>query len=209
MPPASPPASDLIWTPRKGPARPSPRLDPVDRTMADRFPELIVHQGITLCGGRVLYTAQVQASAAPCLVLFIEAAAFRSPEQRAKFLEGMAAVQALSHPHLLELLWMGEREGCVCLGYEAFTGQSLLTMMSQYSLPPPLVVSITGAIGDALHRAQQQGIIHRDLGTPGILVNRAGFAKLVGIGLSPLLMVSDQPQDRDGDSGSGPADAGR
>jgi serine/threonine protein kinase len=192
MPPVPPPATELIWTPRQGPAHQLPVLPPLARSLSDCIPEIIVGQGITLCCGRVLYSAQIRASAAPCLVLCIEDAAFRSPEHRAKFLAGMAAVRAFAHPHLLPLLWIGEREGCVCLGYEAFTGQALPDLMNQFTLPPPLVVSIAGAIGDVLHRGQQQGIIHRDLGSPGILVNQAGFAKLVGIGLSPLLIESDK-----------------
>ena len=88
--------------------------------LAALFPEVAIGAPLSRCGAQMLYGAQVRSSGAACLLLIVEAASFRDERHRLHFLAGLPRVQAIQHPHLLRLLWMGERGGNVCRGYEAF-----------------------------------------------------------------------------------------
>ena len=155
--------------------------------LAALFPEVAIGAPISRCGAQMLYVAQVRSNAAPCLLLVVEAAAFRSAGHRASFLTGMQQVQAIRHPHLLTLLWLGERGGNVCLGYEAFGGECLFPVMDRFLMDPPTVVGIIAALGEALHTAHVHGVIHRDLNPSWILMDAAGNIKLAGMGVAALL----------------------
>jgi len=186
----SPPVNAL-WTIRKGVL---PRLQnqpAVPAEYAALFPEFEIGAPITQGGEQVVYQAQVQGSMVPCLLLFIDASRFQSPEHRAQFLAGMAFVQSLPHPNLLSLLWTGERAGHVCLGYEAFSGESLLTVVDHFFLDPNTVVGIAGALGEALYMVHQKGLWHRDLNPGWILLNRAGVAKIIGLGVAQGVYGAD------------------
>ncbi|MDB6069796.1 MAG: protein kinase family proteinGAF protein [Verrucomicrobiales bacterium] len=104
----------------------------------------------------------------------------------------MAVVQRIAHPNLLSLLWIGEREGHVCLGYEAFSGESLYNVIDHFLLEPPVIANITGALGQALEAIHVQGVWHRDLNPGWILLNRSGMPKIAGTGVSLGLVTTDR-----------------
>ena len=182
---------NALWTIRKGVLPRLQNLPAAPAGYAALFPEFEIGAPITQGGEQAVYQAQVHGSMASCLLLFIESSRFQSPEHRAQFLAGMAFVQSLPHPNLLSLLWIGERSGHVCLGYESFSGDSLLTVVDHFFLDPNTVVGIAGALGEALYLVHQKGLWHRDLNPGWILLNRTGVAKIIGMGVAQGVYGTD------------------
>ena len=166
-------------------------LPAVPPALAALFPEMAIGAPLSRCGAQMLYGAQVRSSGADCLLLIVEASSFRDDRHRQHFLAGLPQVQAIQHPHLLKLLWMGERGGNVCLGYEGFAGECLFPVMDRFLMDPPTVVSITAALGGALEAAHVHGVIHRDLNPSWILMDATGGIKLAGMGIAALLHGPD------------------
>jgi len=150
MPAKTDPLGNVLWTVRKGGSPRQHELPPAPVKWTALFPEFEIGAPVTQGGDQVLYLAQVKAGLSPCLLLFIESSEFFSPEHRTRFLAGMAIVQAVTHPNLLSLLWIGEREGHVCLGYEALSGDSLYDLLDHFTLDRPTVVGIARAPGRSL-----------------------------------------------------------
>ena len=109
----------------------------------------------------------------------------------ARFSREARAASRISHPHALSVTDFGEDEsGHVFLVMEFLSGKTLKQLIRDDGpLPLARVVEITRQIGDALHAAHAQNVIHRDLKSDNIMLldTIAGdHAKVLDFGIAKI-----------------------
>jgi len=111
-----------------------------------------------------------------------------TPDQQrdliARFRREARAVAQLSHPNIVVIHEVGERDGTHFLAMEYLTGQTLRERLAPGPLSPaqaqPILAQIAGAL-DAVHAA---GIVHRDVKPSNVVLLPDGTAKLLDFGIA-------------------------
>ncbi|HET6349864.1 MAG TPA: protein kinase [Candidatus Krumholzibacteria bacterium] len=106
-----------------------------------------------------------------------------NPEIRARFEREAKTVSGLNHPHICVLHDVGREGDTDFLVMELIEGETLATRLAKGPLPTAEVVTIGAQIADALDRAHNAGVVHRDLKPGNIMLTRGG-AKLMDFGLA-------------------------
>jgi serine/threonine-protein kinase len=109
----------------------------------------------------------------------------------ARFSREARAASRISHPNALSVTDFGEDEnGIVFLVMEFLSGRTLKQVIRDDGpLPLTRVVEIMRQVGDALHAAHLQGVIHRDLKSDNIMLvdTMAGdHAKVLDFGIAKI-----------------------
>ncbi len=118
----------------------------------------------------------------------------------ARFSREARAASRISHPNALTVTDFGEDEsGHVFLVMEFLSGKTLKQLLrDEGPLPLARVVDITRQIGDALHAAHEQGVVHRDLKSDNIMLvdTMAGdHAKVLDFGIAKIHEPDGTPVD--------------
>src|SRR5215208_3064975 len=109
----------------------------------------------------------------------------------ARFSREARAASRISHPNALSVTDFGEDDkGIVFLVMEFLSGRTLKQLIrDEGPLPLPRVVEIIRQVGDALHAAHLQGVVHRDLKSDNIMLvdTMAGdHAKVLDFGIAKI-----------------------
>src|SRR5215813_7830032 len=109
----------------------------------------------------------------------------------ARFSREARAASRISHPNALSVTDFGEDEsGHVFLVMEFLSGKTLKQVIrDEGPLPLARVVDIARQIGDALHAAHEQGVIHRDLKSDNIMLldtMTGDHAKVLDFGIAKI-----------------------
>ena len=102
-----------------------------------------------------------------------------------RFTREARAVSRLSHPHICSLYDIGEQDGMAFLVMEYLEGQTLADRLDDGALPLDEALRYAIEICDALDRAHQEGVIHRDVKPGNVMLTREGV-KLLDFGLAKL-----------------------
>src|SRR5262249_7693448 len=93
-------------------------------------------------------------------------------EVRERFLREAKAAGRLNHPNIVTIFDVGEQDGVAYMAMELLDGRSLQKITADSArLPFHLIASIVAQVGEALDRAQQLGIVHRDVKPANIVVS--------------------------------------
>lgn len=116
-------------------------------------------------------------------------------DARQRFLAEARAFEALEHPRLVRVLGSGIHEGVVYLVMERIDGVTLAERIHERRvLPVSEVLALADDVLDALDLYHRTGRVHRDVKPGNIMVDRAGRAVLIDLGLlgaaDPLLTAS-------------------
>ena len=103
----------------------------------------------------------------------------------ARFKREIKATASLSHPHIVTAYDAHESNGTYFLVMEYVDGVNAWDQVQQEGpLPVTKAVRIGEQIASALAEAHEQGIIHRDIKPPNILIAKSGDAKLLDLGIA-------------------------
>ena len=93
---------------------------------------------------------------------------------RSRFIREAQMAAQLTHPNIVPIYTVDERDGLVYFIMALVDGQSLAKRLhSEGALPIEDVRTIIGSVADALDYAHKQGVIHRDIKPDNILVDKA------------------------------------
>jgi serine/threonine protein kinase len=85
------------------------------------------------------------------------------PDLKARFEREAQTLARLSHAHICPVFDVGQQDGIDYLVMEYLEGQTLAQKLERGALPLHFALEIAIEIADALDKAHQQGIFHRDL----------------------------------------------
>src|SRR5215467_4210626 len=105
-------------------------------------------------------------------------AAFDSSSSQLLLHEARAS-SSLSHPNICTVHEVGETEGELYIVMEFVDGKSLRQLSGDTGLAAQSVLRYGVQIANALARAHDSGIVHRDLKSANILVTSSGLAKVL------------------------------
>ncbi len=112
------------------------------------------------------------------------------PELKQRMEREAKAISALQHANICTLHDIGTQDGTDFLVMEYLEGQTLADRLGKGALPLDHVLKIGTEVAQALEKAHQHGIIHRDLKLANIMLTKAG-AKLMDFGLAkPELSIA-------------------
>jgi len=106
-------------------------------------------------------------------------------EVRSRFLREAKSAGKLNHPNIVTIFDVGEQDGVAYIAMELLEGRTLRQILGESArLPFHTVANLVAQIADALDRAQQLGIVHRDVKPANVIVSASGQVKLTDFGVA-------------------------
>jgi serine/threonine protein kinase len=109
------------------------------------------------------------------------------PKRKHRFIQEAQAASALNHRNIVTVYEIGSANGMDYIAMEFIDGTPLQRTIPSGGMEISHVLNFAIQIGEALAKAHQNGILHRDLKPGNIMVNQEGEIKIVDFGLSKLL----------------------
>src|SRR4030095_2924275 len=88
------------------------------------------------------------------------------------------------HPNIVTVHELGSAGDITFIASEFIDGVNLADVISGKKLPPRQAAEIAAKVGEALHHAHEQGVIHRDLKPRNIMLDSQGEPHLLDFGLA-------------------------
>ena len=106
------------------------------------------------------------------------------------------SASALNHPNIVTIYELGCVENVHFIAMELVRGETVRELLACGPIPFRKAIAIAAQVADALARAHEIGVIHRDLKPDNLMVSVDGAAKVLDFGLAKLLAI-DPPPDSD------------
>ena len=117
-------------------------------------------------------------------VKFLSERLHESPESVQRFEREAQALARLHHPRIVAVHDFGRDEGRPYIVMEYVEGRALSGLLP---LPPERAREIALDVLDALAYAHAQGVIHRDVKPPNVIIDAGGRAKVTDFGIARLM----------------------
>jgi len=134
----------------------------------------------------------------------------QDPQFEEMFLAEAALASRIRHPHVCEILDLGEQDGLLYLVMEWIDGEPLSQLArsarQRGGIPANIALRLCLSAALGLHAAHELkdengdliGLVHRDVSPQNILVTYDGVVKIVDFGVAKATAESDQGRTKDG-----------
>ena len=112
-------------------------------------------------------------------------------EFRDRFFREAESTGRLSHPNIITVYDAGEQDGLAYIAMEYLEGVLLNCYCQKTTLvPAKQALQIVATVAEALDYAHSQGVIHRDVKPPNIMILRQRLVKVMDFGIAKMASAS-------------------
>ncbi len=116
----------------------------------------------------------------------------------ARFEQEARATSAINHPHIVQFFDFGkgsvDGEEVHYLAMELVEGVPFRRLLEGRA-PITQILELLAQVADALHAANEHGVVHRDIKPENIIVTRDGYAKVLDFGIAKLMDTEAPPSE--------------
>ena len=112
-----------------------------------------------------------------------------------RFLQEARLAANLNHPHICTIYEIDATSETPFLAMELIEGETLAGKIKSNALDLHEILDITSQIADALDEAHRGNIIHRDIKSSNVIINRRGQVKVLDFGLAKIISEEVSEQD--------------
>ena len=109
------------------------------------------------------------------------------PEARQRFRTEAKAAAKLQHPHVVQIIDVGEIDDTPYMAMEMLTGGTLAQRLAREELSHRESADLVATLARTIEFAHDRGIVHRDLKPANILMTHDGQPKIADFGLAKIL----------------------
>ncbi|MGB2869188.1 MAG: protein kinase [Bacteroidota bacterium] len=135
-------------------------------------------------GMGIVYKAQDTKLNRTVALKFLPDRVNQDADAKARFLQEAQAAAALNHPNICTIFGVDEHNGHLFMSMEFVDGGTLREKLPFAKVNDALAIAVQ--IGEALHEAHANGIVHRDVKADNIMLTSKGQAKVMDFGLAKL-----------------------
>ncbi len=107
-----------------------------------------------------------------------------------RFLHEARTTARFSHPHIVTVYHVGERQGCPYVALEYLEGRNLRDRLDEGDVGVAETIRTGLAVAEALVEAHRHHVLHRDLKPENVMLPRDGRLRVVDFGLAKALETS-------------------
>jgi serine/threonine protein kinase len=133
--------------------------------------------------GRV-YMAHDRVLEEPVAIKVLRGEFAADPDMMRRFLSEVRLARKVSHRNVCRIHEYGEDQGVRFLSMEFVDGLTLKELLEKRALDPEEAYDLAFQVGRGLEAVHGHGIIHRDLKTANIMVDRNGVIRLMDFGIA-------------------------
>ncbi len=134
-----------------------------------------------------VYLAEDEKLRRKVLVKILREELAEDESRKSIFIREYHAAAAVEHPHIAAVYDIEEFEGRTFIAMEHVTGTSLQESIRAKKIDTSHALELAIQVAEALAKAHERGVVHRDLRPETIFVSEEGYAKIVDFGLLRLL----------------------
>ncbi len=109
------------------------------------------------------------------------------PEAKKRFVQEAKSASALDHPNICTIHEIDETEdGATFIVMACYQGQTLREIINEGPLEIDRAIDIASQISSGLAKAHENGIVHRDIKPPNIILTSDGHVKILDFGIAKL-----------------------
>lgn len=106
------------------------------------------------------------------------------PERRQRFMREARAAAAINHPNIAAVYDIVDADGCIFIVMEYVRGGTLGDAIYDKRLDFRSSIDVAIQIAEALAKAHEHGIVHRDVKPANVLLSPDGYPKVIDFGLA-------------------------
>ena len=135
-------------------------------------------------GMGVVYKAEDTKLRRTVALKFLSQQAWGGEEEKTRFVREAQAAAALEHSNICTTYEIDEAEGQTFIAMAYVDGQSVEEKIRRGPVNPDEARNIAIQVAEGLQEAHENGIIHRDIKSANIMINRKGQARIMDFGLA-------------------------
>jgi serine/threonine protein kinase len=118
---------------------------------------------------------------------FLPVLSSTAAEEKQRFIHEAQTASSLDHPNICTIHEIDETDdGRLFIAMAYYEGETLRNRLVRGPLPLADALDLALQIGEGLHKAHQQGIVHRDVKPENLIITVDGIVKILDFGLAKL-----------------------